>query len=71
MSDIINKVIYGAIALAVLFLLIPTIVLPYFNMSYNYVVTGLSTAQSQGIMLIILFLAMIGFAVYFIPKVRK
>lgn len=70
-SGIINRVIYGALGLAVLFLVIPTIVLPYFNTTYNYTVTGLSTATSQGIFLIILIVALIGFVVYFIPKIGK
>lgn len=71
MSNIINNVIYGAIGLTVLFLLMSTIVLPNFNTSYNTTVTGLSSTTLQGIMLLVLVLALIGFGVQYIPKARK
>ena len=71
MSQIINKVIYGAIGLTVLFLLMSTIVLPHFNTTYNYTVTGLSSATSQGMFLLVLVMALIGFALPYIPSSRK
>lgn len=71
MSDIVNKVIYGSIGLAVLFLLLPNLILPFFNASMSYEVTGMSGTMVTGIMTLVLILALIGFAVYYIPKVRK
>lgn len=69
--SIINTVIYGAIGLTVLFLLMSTIVLPHFNTTYNYTITGLSSATSQGMFLLVLVLALIGFAVKYIPNAKK
>ncbi len=69
-EGIINTVIYGAIGLTVLFLLLSTIVLPHFNTTYNTTVTGLSATTLQGLFLLVLVLALIGFAVRYIPKVR-
>lgn len=68
MASIINFVIYGAIGLTILFLLLSTIVLPHFNTTYNYTVTGLGTATTQGLFLLVLVLALIGFAVRYIPR---
>jgi type II secretory pathway component PulF len=68
---IIGKVVYGAIGLVVLFLLMSTIVLPQFNTTYGYTVTGLSSATTQGIFLLVLFLALIGFAIAYLPKIGK
>lgn len=69
-GGIIDKVIYGSIGLAVLFLMLSTIVLPYFNTTYNYVVTGLSSTFYQGIMILLFFLAILGFAMAYIPRKR-
>lgn len=66
-----NSIIKGALALAVLFLLSANIILPYFNTTYNYTVTGLSASTTQGIFLIVLVIALIGFAMYFIPRMKK
>jgi len=129
MTSIWNGVIYGAVALAVLFLLLPTVILPYFSTAYSFcqhqkwyganttlgvanlanctnVITSYNTskitpgvdylnnpvsldsynndnfclncdtaggfrAPSQGIMILILFMALISAAIYFIPKIRK
>jgi ABC-type phosphate transport system permease subunit len=70
MESIINTVVYGSIGLVVLFLLLTTIVLPYFNASYNTTVTGLSSSFLQGILLLVFILAMIGFAIRYIPKFK-
>lgn len=70
-KGIINKVIYGGIGLTVLFLLMSTIVLPHFNTTYNYTVTGLAAATSQGLFLLVLVLALIGFGVEYIPSAKK
>jgi hypothetical protein len=70
-AGLMNWIIIGAIALATLFLLLPTIVMPYFNTSYNYTITGLSASVTQGILLLVFFLALLGFAVKFIPKIGK
>lgn len=69
-TGIINKVVYGAIGLTVLFLLFSTIVLPQFNTTYNYTVTGLSSTTSQGLFLLVLVLALVGFGVAYIPRMR-
>lgn len=71
MDGIINTIVYGAIGLVVLFLMLTTIVLPNFNSSYNYTVTGLSPSITQGLLLLVLFLALIGFAIRYIPKFKQ
>jgi len=67
---IIQKVVYGSIGLTVLFLLMSTIVLPNFNTTYGYTVTGLASATSQGLFLLVLVLALVGFAIEYLPRVR-
>lgn len=71
MASIINKVVYGSIGLAVLFVLLPNLVMPFFNTSYNYTITGLAAATTQGILLLVFILALIGFAVDYIPRTRR
>ena len=68
--SIITKVVYGAIGLTVLFLLMSTIVLSHFNTTYNYTVSNLSSTTTQGIFLLVLVLALIGFAVDYLPKMK-
>lgn len=68
---IINTIVYGSIALTVMFLLMSTIVLPHFNTTYNYAITGLSAATTQGLFLLVLVLALVGAAITFLPKVRE
>ena len=70
-SGIINMVVYGAIGLTVLFLLMSTIVLPQFNTTYGYVITGLSTSTTQGLFLLVLVLALVGFAITYLPKIGR
>jgi type II secretory pathway component PulF len=67
-SSIINTVIYGAIGLTVFFLLLATIVLPQFNTAYNTAVTGLSTATLQGMLLLVLVLALVGVGIMYICR---
>lgn len=71
MSGIINQIIYGAIGLTVLFLLASTIILPNFNTTYNYPVTGLSSTTLQGMFLLVLVLALIGFSVRYLPSAKR
>lgn len=70
-SGIIKKVVFGAIGLTVLFLLMGTIVLPHFNTTYNYTITGLSVATTQGLFLLVLVLALIGFSLEYLPKIGR
>ena len=69
--SIISKVVYGSIGLTVLFLLMSTIVLPHFNTTYGYVVTGLSAATTQGLFLLVLVLALVGFGISYMPRVGR
>lgn len=69
--SLVNKIIMGSIGLTVLFLLMSTIVLDHFNTTYNYTVTGLSATTTQGIFLLVLVLALIGFAIEYLPKARR
>ena len=69
--SIVNTIVIGAIGLTVLFLLMSTIVLPQFNASYNTPVTGLSSATLQGLLLLVLVLALIGFGIRYMPSARK
>jgi predicted transporter len=71
MDGIINTVVYGAIGLVVMYLLLATIVFPNFNTSYNYTITGLAPSISQGLLLLTLVLALIGFAVRYLPRFKK
>lgn len=68
---LVNRAIMGSIALTVMFLLMSTIVLTHFNTTYNYTVTGLAAATTQGLFLLVLVLALIGFAIEFLPKARR
>ena len=70
MVDMINTVIYGAIALAVFFLLMATIVLPYFNDTLNVAggIAGTAGTVTVSVVVLVLFLALIGFALHYIPK---
>ena len=70
MANIINKIVYGSIGLTVLMLLLSTVVLDHFNEAYNTGVTGLSSSTTQGLILLVLVLALIGFAVGFLPKFK-
>lgn len=58
----------GSIGLTVLFLLMSTIVLDHFNTTYNYTVTGLAASTTQGLFLLVLVLALIGFSIEYLPK---
>ena len=69
--SIINKIVMGSIGLTVLFLLMSTIVLTNFNSTYNYEITGLSAATTQGLFLLVLVLALVGFAVEYLPRTRR
>jgi hypothetical protein len=71
MTNIINTVVYGSIALTVLFLLMSTIVLSHFNTTYNFVITGLSSSTTQGLFLLVLVLSLVGAAIGFLPKVSR
>jgi len=66
-EGIFEKVLYGGIALAVLFFLIAYFVLPYYACAV--VVAGADT-MVVGILVLVLFLALLGFAVAYIPKRR-
>lgn len=66
----IEKTILIALSLALLFILLPTIVLTNFNTAYNYTVTGLSSTTLQGILLIVLVVALIGFVMYLLPRTK-
>lgn len=59
MDSILNKALMIIIVLAATFLLTSTILLVFFNTAYNYVVTGLSTSTTQGLMLFLLFIGLI------------
>lgn len=67
MSKAMDKAIDIPLALTVFFLLLTGIVLVNFNTAYNYVVTGLSTSTSQGVILIIFVIGLFAF----IEQLRK
>lgn len=60
MADIMEKIIGLALGLGVLFLMTTNVILPFFNGSYNYTVTGLTASTLQGILLIILLVGLVG-----------
>jgi len=67
-TNIVNMVVIGSIGLTVLFLLLSTIVLPQFNTTYNYSVTGLSASTTQGLFLLVFVLALVGFGIAYLPR---
>lgn len=69
--SLINKIVMGSIGLTVLFLLMSTIVLTNFNDTYNYEISGLSAATTQGLFLLVLVLALVGFAIEYLPRTRR
>lgn len=71
MSEIINKIVFGAVALTVCFLLLNVVVLPHFNDAYNTSVTGLSSSTTQGLILLSLVLALIGMSINFLPGIEE
>lgn len=64
-EGIIDKVLYGSIALAVMFFMVATLVLPYFASA----IEGQS-AMVVGILTLALFLSLLGFALAYIPRKR-
>jgi len=66
---IINTVVLGSIGLTVLYILMSTIVLDKFNESYNTSVTGLSASTTQGLLLLTLILALVGFGITYLPRI--
>ncbi len=67
-SGLLEKVILGSIALAVLFLLLNTIVVPNLNDTMQGNITGISNTTWQGILLLVMVLALIGFAMAYMPR---
>lgn len=68
MSKLLNLVVIGSIAATVFFLLAATIILPQFNTAYNFSVTGLSVATTQGLLLLVLVLLLVGVGIQFMPR---
>jgi len=67
-AGILAVVIGIAIGMTVFYLLLSTIVLSHFNTSYNYTVTGLSTATTQGLFLLTFVLGCIAVALTFFKR---
>ncbi len=67
MKDLVTKVIYGSIALAVLFIMLSTIVVPNLNTTMQGNITGIENTTWQGILTLVVILALIGFAIAYIP----
>jgi phosphoglycerol transferase MdoB-like AlkP superfamily enzyme len=67
----VHTAVYTSVALVVLFLIFSTQVMPLFNQTYNFGVTGLSSTMNAGIWTLVFVLAVIGMAVLFLPKFAK
>lgn len=68
---LIDTVVGIALGLTVFFLLVDTIILPFFNGAYNRTVTGLSNTTTRGLLLIVLVLGMIAVGLRVMPKTKK
>lgn len=68
-DGLLMKVLMIVIVLATFFLLSATILLPFFNTSYGYTVTGLSTSTTQGLSLFVLFIGFIAVIIGMIKSV--
>lgn len=64
----IRSIVGAAVGVTVLYLLLSTIVLDHFNTTYNYQVTGLSIATTQGLFLLTFVLFLIGIAMSYMGK---
>lgn len=68
---ILDTVVGISIGLTVFFLLAANIILPFFNSAYVASVTGLSSSTTQGLLLLVFVLGLIGVGMKMIPKTRK
>jgi hypothetical protein len=64
-EDITSVVVVISMGMTVFYLLLSTVVLPHFNTTYNYTVTGLASATIQGLFLLTFVLGCIGVAIAF------
>lgn len=64
----INNVVGIGVALIIFFLVVGTIVMPMFATTYEYAITGMSAGTTQGLFVLVLALATVGFGVSFIKK---
>ena len=67
----IQSIVNVALGITVFFLLMSTIVLTHFNTVYNFSVTGLAAATTQGLFLLVLVLAIIGVGMRVMPGGKK
>lgn len=70
MDGMLDKALMIIIILAAVFLLSATILLPFFNTVYSYVVTGLSAATTQGMFLFLLFIGLIAIILGILKAVK-
>jgi len=68
---ILDIVVGVSIGLTVFFLLAANIILPFFNTAYNVSVAGLSSSTTQGLLLLVFVLGLIGVGVKMMPKTKK
>ena len=67
----VKSIVNVALGITVFFLLMSTIVLTHFNTVYNYSITGLAAATTQGLFLLVLVLAIIGVGMSVMPGGKK
>jgi len=68
--DLIDSAIGIALFLGIFYVMVAYIILPFFNLSYNVTVTGLSPGITQGLLLITLVVGIIA-AVKLLLRTRK
>lgn len=68
---ILDTVVGISIGLTVFFLLAANIILPFFNTAYTATVTGLSATTTQGLLLLVLVLGLIGVGLKMMPRTSK
>ncbi len=57
-----------ALGAALAFILIAVVVMPFFNTAYNTSITGLSSATSQGLLLVVFLIYLVSHAKDFIGR---
>ena len=67
----VKNIVNVALGMTVFFLLMSTIVLSHFNTVYNFSITGLGAATTQGLFLLVLVLAIIGVGMSVMPGGKK
>jgi hypothetical protein len=67
-GSVIDKIIMGSLASAILFYLLAYVILPAFNVTYLTTITGLSTSLLQGLFFILFIVIIFSFVIMFLKS---